>query len=72
MTPKVGDMAEPARQVEAPKKVYPVTWEPEDWQRINEAMQVWGEREHVEFTPADVIRSGTRRFCDELLNGASS
>lgn len=63
-------MSEAARQSEPPKKVYPVTWEPEDWQRINEAMQVWGDREHLNLTPADVIRSGTRRFCDEILNHA--
>lgn len=63
-------MADPARQPEALKKTYPVTWEAgegEDWPRILEAARVWGEREHVDFTPADIIRSGTRRFVDELL-----
>ena len=60
-------MPDPARQSEASKKVYPVTWEAEDWQRILEAVRIWGEREHVSFTPADVIRSGTSRFVDELI-----
>lgn len=46
---------------------HPVRWSPEEWKKIEDAAHAWGEREHVNFTPTDVIRSGTMRRCEDLM-----
>lgn len=53
-------MAEPSKQLN-------VLWDAGDWKRINEAAEALGAREHFDYTPTDIIRSGTRRFVDEIL-----
>jgi hypothetical protein len=48
--------------------VHPVRWMPSAWERIAEAAEVLTAREHRKTNPVDVIREGTLRFVDEILN----
>ena len=50
-----------------PSKQHPITWDGVDWKRITAAAEVLSAREHFDYTPTDIIRSGTRRFLDEIL-----
>ena len=60
-------MPDLGKQTDKPKQ-HPVMWDADDWRRIEEAADVLGAREHIDLNPTDIIRSGTRRFVDEILN----
>ena len=45
----------------------PVRWLPSAWARIRQAAEVLTERNHVKTNPADVIRTGTLRYVEEVL-----
>lgn len=49
-----------------------VVWDPEDWQRIEEAARVKSEQEHMDLLAVDIIRSGTRRYVEEVLGQATT
>jgi hypothetical protein len=51
-------------------RVHGIRWLPDDWKKVEEAARVLGEREHLEITPTDIIRSGALRHAAEILNGA--
>ena len=59
-------MGDPVKQSEG-RKVHPVGWEADEWARLLEAARVMSAQQHLDLGPTDVIRSGTRRFVDELL-----
>ena len=59
-------MSNPARQIPELKD-HSIRWVREDWERVLQAVDVLNERGHLDLTPTDVIRAGTRRYLDELL-----
>lgn len=60
-------MADPARQI-PDYKDHAIRWARDDWERILQAAEILNEREHLDLTPTDIIRSGTRRLLDEMLS----
>ena len=58
-------MAEPSKA--AADRPHTIRWDPADWDRIEEAAKVLAERQHMDLAAVDIIRSGTRRFVDEIL-----
>lgn len=59
-------MTDPARLIPEFKD-HAIRWSREDWDRILHAAEILNEREHLDLTPTDIIRSGTRRYLDEFL-----
>lgn len=62
-------MTESSKATDRP---HTIRWDPEDWERIEEAAQLLGERQHLDLAAVDIIRSGTRRFVDEILTTKTS
>lgn len=60
------------KETEAGPKVLSVRFSPEDLARFKEAARVLGEREHLDLLPIDIVRSGARRFADEVLGDAAA
>lgn len=60
-------MADPARQIPEVKD-HTLRWAREDWDRILQAADMLNEREHLDLGPSDIIRSGTRRYLDDLFS----
>jgi hypothetical protein len=60
-------VAEPSKSSEA--HPHTIKWDSVDWDRIEEATRLLGERHHIDLTTTDIIRSGARRFVEEILNG---
>lgn len=61
-------MADPSKQNDDGFKQLTVRWDAADWRRIEEAAETLNAREHMDLNPTDIIRSGTRRFVDEILS----
>ena len=51
-------------------KHHPVRWKRDEWNRISEAATILRDREHIEITPTDIIRSGAIRRADEIIEAA--
>lgn len=62
----------PMEPEEKPGRKHTVVWDPDDWQRIEEAARVKGEQEHMDLAPVDIIRSGTRRLVEEIIGTPAS
>jgi hypothetical protein len=58
-------MADPVKQEEDVN--HPVRWLPTAWGRIAEAAEWLQSRDHIKTNPADVIRTGTMQYVDEVL-----
>lgn len=58
-------MSEPSKTGEG--KNYPVRWEGVDWDRIVLVAKEMSAQEHLDLTPADVIRKAVRILCEERL-----
>lgn len=58
-------MTEPGKATDRP---HTIRWDLSDWERLEEAARVLGERQHLDLAPVDIIRSGARRFADEILS----
>lgn len=51
-------------------RVHNVRWLPDDWAKLEAAAKVLGDREHMEITPTDIIRSGAIRRAEEIIEAA--
>lgn len=60
-------MTEAGKANPVENRPHTVRWDMTDWERIEEAARVLGERQHLDLAPVDIIRSGARRFADEIL-----
>ena len=60
-------MNEPGKETQ-PRVIRNIGWDHEDWERIEEAARRRGEQEHLDLTPTDIIRAGTRRLVAEILD----
>lgn len=67
---KVRIMADSGKQ--DGEKYHPIRWNPVDWERIEKAAEVLTRTEHVEHSPTDVIRKGTRGLLESLLGPAET
>ena len=56
----------------AEPRVHGIRWLPDDWKKVEEAARIVGEREHMEITPTDIIRSGALRWASEILAGTNA
>ena len=63
-------MAAPARQPDEDQKVHQVRWEADDWARILRTAEVLGDRDHLNLTATDIIRSGTLKLVEATLGPA--
>jgi hypothetical protein len=67
-------MADPGKTTTIEEEENPprsIRWDLADWKRFKEAAQVLGEREHLDLGPLDIVRSGARRFADEILKDST-
>lgn len=53
-------------------KIHAVRWDPDDWDRIVQATQLFAAQEHLDLGEADLIRKGVRMLLDTLLGPAGS
>lgn len=58
-------MGEPSKATES--RPHTIRWDSADWERIEAAASRLSEQQHLDLAPVDIIRSGTRRFVDEIL-----
>lgn len=59
-------MPETSKQTES--RTHNMRWDGEDWDRIADAASKLSELEHLDLSPTDIIRSGARRFAEEILS----
>ena len=50
-----------------PGRKHTIVWDPDDWERIEEAARAKAEQEHMDLAALDIIRAGTRRYVEEIL-----
>lgn len=60
-------MAEARNETESSKVGLTVQWSSDDMPILERAAEVYSAREHGDFTRADIIRMGARRFAAEIL-----
>jgi hypothetical protein len=65
-------MPESSKPTETGSRGHTIKWDRADLARIEEAARVLSEREHLDLNATDIIRSGARRFAEEILNGTTS
>lgn len=63
-------MSDPRNEAAPPDRGLTIRWKLADWDRIEEAARLLGEREHISITPTDIIRSGALRRAEEILASA--
>ena len=68
LSDKVDPMSAPVK----PDRKHTVIWSGEDWERLEAAARVFGQREHMDVAEVDIIRSGARRLAEEILASAES
>ena len=60
-------MPDPVKADPQEDKVHSVRWRVEQWQRLEQAAALLGEREVLNVSVSDIIRSGAMRRADEIL-----
>lgn len=63
-------MPEPVKLDPPEDKVHAVRWRLDQWERLEAAAATLSEREVLNVTPTDIIRSGAMRRADEILGAA--
>ena len=71
---KVRPMADAIKETDAEQEVADVVrsqrWTADEWRRIGKAAERLGEREHLNLSHADIIKSGALRRADEINDAA--
>jgi hypothetical protein len=51
----------------ADTKYFPVRWNEEDWQRIEDGIKILAADTHLDVSPTDFIRTAVRRLHESLV-----